>query len=84
MDVIERVIQEKSNELLAFEAKKLKREELAFELSKLDSEIEAFDQDKILTDIAELKECSKQLEYLHNPQPIAEPNGSCSTLYRGD
>lgn len=64
MSILVRLIEEKNNELLEFDAIKQEREETARKLAILDSKIEAFDKNKVLADIDELTECAIKLGHI--------------------
>lgn len=61
MSIILKLIDEKSNQLLEFDAKKEKRDSLAIELALLDKEISEFNKEQICNDIDELTDCAVKL-----------------------
>ena len=72
MNALLKIIDEKNNQLLAFDAKKKKRDDLAIELALLDKEISEFNKEQICNDIDELTDCAVKLGFIEVETVVPE------------
>lgn len=72
MNALLKIIDEKSNQLLEFDAKKTKRDNLAIELALLDKEISEFNKEQICNDIDELTDYAVKLGFIEVETAVEE------------
>jgi hypothetical protein len=72
MNALLKIIDEKNNQLLEFDAKKTKRDNLAIELALLDKEISEFNKEQICNDIDELTDYAVKLGFIEVETVVSE------------
>ena len=74
MNALLKIIDEKNNQLLEFDAKKTNRDNLAIELALLDKEISEFNKEQICNDIDELTDYAVKLGFIEVETVVEETN----------
>lgn len=72
MNALLKIIDEKNNQLLEFDAKKEERDNLLAKIAVLDKEISEFNKEQICNDIDELTDCAIKLGFIEVETVVEE------------